>query len=199
MQTSNDKYIIQPNSRWQNTIIVVSVLIPLVVAVLIYLPPSARLDLLEVGILPHINGMLNSATAVCLLISLFAVKSGRLQVHKVANLSAFFLSALFLVSYVLYHYLSIPTVFGDTDHDGILSEVERATAGGARNTYILLLLSHIVLAAAVVPLVLFSMYYSLSGQIARHKKLSRFTWPVWFYVAVTGVVVYILIRPYYGF
>jgi putative membrane protein len=194
---ADDKYLIKPNTRWQNVIIVTSVLIPIVVAILIYLPGSARLALIDVSILPHLNGMLNTATAACLLVSLLAILNKKIQLHKNANITAFALSALFLISYVTYHYMAAPTLFGDTDHNGLLSEAEKEATGATRTAYIILLLTHIVLAAAVVPLVLFSMYFSLSGQFAKHKRLSRFTWPVWFYVAVTGVIVYLMIKPFY--
>ena len=198
MPALKTKHLIEPNTRWQNVIVAASVLIPIVVATLIYLPNNARLSFMEVGFLPHLNGILNSATALSLAISLIAIVQRKLETHKIANLTAFFLSAIFLISYVVYHYTAPPTVFGDTDHDGILSEIERSAVGGLRTVYLILLLTHIILAAVVVPFVLFSMYYSLSGQLSKHKKLSRFTWPVWFYVAVTGVIVYLLIRPYYA-
>jgi len=197
MPALHSKHLIEPNTRWQNVIITASVLIPVVVAILIYLPNNARLSFMQVGFLPHLNGILNSATAFSLVISLIAIGQRNLEAHKIANLTAFFLSSIFLISYVVYHYTAPPTTFGDTDHDGILSEIERSAVGGLRTAYLILLLSHIILAVAVVPFVLFSMYYSLSGQFSKHKKLSRFTWPVWFYVAVTGVIVYLLIRPYY--
>jgi len=190
------KALIKPNTRWQNVLIIISVLIPIVVAILIYLPPSARVELMDVHVLPHLNGMLNTATAIALLVSLGAILTKRPNTHKNANFIAFGLSAIFLVCYVLYHYSAAPTLYGDLNHDGILTDLEKANAP-YRGLYVGLLLSHIVLAVAVVPLVLFSMYYSLSGQFAKHKRLSRFTWPVWFYVAVTGVIVYLMIRPYY--
>ena len=196
MSFPSQKPLLQPNTRWQNVIILVSVLIPVVVAVLIYLPSSARVELIDPTFLPHMNGLLNSATALCLLVSLAAILNKKPVLHKNANLTAFGLSAVFLVSYVVYHYTAVPTLYGDTNHDGLLTDIEKAAAP-ARGAYIALLLSHILLAVAVVPLVLFSMYFSFTGQFAKHKRLSRFTWPVWFYVAVTGVIVYWMIRPYY--
>lgn len=197
MDTSDYARAIEPNSRWQNVIIITSVLIPIVVAILIYLPYDARISSLDVSFLPHLNAFLNSATALCLVLSLWAILNKKIRIHKMANITAFTLSAIFLVSYVIYHYAAPPTLYGDSNHDGLLSEAERAAATG-RGMYVGLLLSHILLAAGVVPLVLFSMYYSLSGQFSKHRRISRITWPIWFYVAVTGVVVYALIRPYYA-
>ncbi len=190
--------LLAPNTRWQNVIIVTSVLIPIVVAILLYLPYDARIEGLDVSFLPHLNAILNTATAVSLSVSLWAILRGNIATHKLANTTAFFLSSIFLVSYVVYHYATPPTYFGDADFNGMLTDAEKAAAGTGRTVYVSLLLLHILAAAVVVPFVLFSMYYSLSGQFAKHKKLSRITWPVWFFVAVSGVVVYLLIRPYYG-
>jgi putative membrane protein len=198
MYSKETSYPLKPNTRWQNVIIVTSVLVPIVVAILIYLPSSARINLLDVSFLPHLNAILNTATAICLAISLIAILDEKVKIHKLANTSAFFISALFLVSYITYHYTAAPTVFGDTDHNGILSEAERVAAGSSRTLYVGVLLSHILLAAIVLPFVLFSMFYSLSGQIERHKRLSRITWPIWFYVAVSGVIVYGMISPFYN-
>lgn len=196
METSDYARAIEPNSRWQNVIIITSVLIPIVVAILIYLPYDARIASLDVSFLPHLNAFLNSATALSLIVSLWAILNKKVRTHKMANITAFVLSSIFLISYVVFHYAAPPTLYGDLNHDGILSDGERIVATG-RGMYIGLLLSHILLAAGVVPLVLFSMYYSLSGQFQKHRRLSRITWPIWFYVAVTGVVVYALISPYY--
>jgi len=112
-------------------------------------------------------------------------------------LTAFFLSGLFLLSYVTYHYLATESKFGDTNHDGSVDELELAAAGTIRYVYYFILLTHIVLSIAIVPMVLFTVYRSFSGQFEKHKKLARFTFPLWLYVSITGVVVYLLIAPYY--
>ena len=186
-----------PNKKLQNIIIGVSVAIPVVVAVLLYLPASARINDLDVTFLPHLNAVLNSATALCLLVSLWAILNKKVEVHRAANLTALGLSTIFLACYVTYHYSAESTVFGDLNGNHVLDASERADIGSMRTWYLVLLLSHIALATVIVPFVLFSFYYSLTGQFAKHKRLSRFTWPMWFYVAVTGVVVYMMIRPYY--
>ena len=113
--------------------------------------------------------------------------------------TAFVLSSCFLVLYVLYHFQGAATKYGDTDHDGIVSGLEKATAGSMRLVYFLILISHIVLAAICLPFILFSFYYSLSGQIEKHKRLVKFAYPIWLFVAVSGVVVYLLISPFYPF
>jgi putative membrane protein len=107
------------------------------------------------------------------------------------------LSILFLISYIAHHLLAGETRFGDINHDGILSDAEKTAAGSARIIYYILLGTHIPLAGIILPFILFSAYRALTGDFAKHKKLARITWPIWFYVAVTGVVVYWMIRPYY--
>ena len=108
------------------------------------------------------------------------------------------LSILFLVSYICHHLFAGETKFGDLNHDGLVSEVERSTAGKIRIIYYFLLGTHILLAGIVLPFILFSAYRALTGDFDKHKKLVRITWPIWFYVAVTGVVVYCMISPYYS-
>ncbi len=107
------------------------------------------------------------------------------------------LSILFLVSYICHHLLAGETRFGDVNHDGIVSEIEKANAGSSRIIYYILLGTHIPLAGIILPFILFTAYRSLIGEYERHKKLARITWPLWLYVAVTGVVVYIMISGYY--
>ncbi len=111
--------------------------------------------------------------------------------------TAFFLGILFLISYILYHSTTSSTIFGDVNRDGILDEAETVLAGGMRSIYLLILLSHILLAIIVVPLVLFAFYFALTDKFDKHKKIVRFTLPIWLYVSVSGVAVYLLIRPYY--
>ena len=187
---------IQQSSKYLTWIKVVSVVIPIAVAVLIYLPQ--RLEMGEwVKSLPLLNAVVNSITSILLIAALVMIKQKKINLHRNLMLGALAFGAVFLLSYVLYH-ASVPSVkFGDIDHDGLLSTQELANAGNSRMVYLVVLLSHIALSIAVVPLVLFSFYYSLSGQIAKHRKVVRFSYPIWLYVSVTGVVVYYLIHPYY--
>jgi putative membrane protein len=152
----------------------------------------------DVHIFAKANAVINSCVAVLLIIALIAVKNKKFSLHKNLMLAAMFLSILFLVSYICHHLLSGETRFGDTDHDGIISETEKAAVGSSRMIYYIILGTHIPLAGLILPFVLFSAYRALTGEFARHKKLVRITWPVWFYVAVTGVIVYLMISPYYG-
>jgi len=151
--------------------------------------------------LPVLNAILNGTCSVLLIISLFCIMKGKVQIHKWLNIVTFCLSALFLVSYILFHYLlAKETVYGDLNGDGVLDAVEReAVSGGVRTVYLVILISHIVLAAAVLPLILMSFHRGLQMQVEKHRKLVAWAFPMWLYVTVTGVVVYLMISPYYHF
>ncbi|WP_298736821.1 DUF420 domain-containing protein [uncultured Chitinophaga sp.] len=185
------------NKNLNLPIAIVSVLIPVVVAVLFYLPRPEMEAGFDIRILPLFHAILNSATAILLLASLYFIKNGQTKAHKITNLVAVSLSALFLISYVTYHFFSESTRFGDINHDGVLDAAEKTLAGGARYVYYFILLSHILLAVVIVPLVLFTLLRGLQADYVRHRKIARITWPIWFYVAITGVIVYVMISPYY--
>ena len=112
-------------------------------------------------------------------------------------LTAMALSVLFLVSYICHHLFAGETVYGDINHDKVLSESEKIAAGSLRYAYYIILGTHILLAGIVLPFILFTAYRALINENTRHRKLARITWPIWFYVAVTGPAVYFLISPYY--
>lgn len=150
---------------------------------------------------PHIfatfNAIANSFVAVLLVAGLLAVKSGKYHLHKKIMVAAILLSVLFLVSYVCHHLLSGETKYGDLNHNNILSADEKTLAGPLRYVYYFILITHIPLAGIILPFILFTSYRALSGEYEKHKKLARITWPIWFYVAISGVAVYLLISPYY--
>ncbi len=143
------------------------------------------------------NAVINTLVAVLLLAGLFTAKQKKYALHKKIMLFAIALSVLFLLSYIAHHLLAGDTKYGDINHDGIISLDEKALAGNLRMVYYFILITHIPLAAIILPFILFTAYRALTGEYDKHKKLVRITWPVWFYVAVTGVVVYLMISPYY--
>jgi len=150
--------------------------------------------------LPMLNAILNGTCTILLLVSLYFIKQGNITVHKRLNILTFCLSSFFLVSYILFHYLmQHDTLYGDINGDGVLSASERVAAGGWRTLYLCILVPHIVLAAGVLPLILLSFYRGLQMQVAKHKKLVRWAFPIWLYVTASGVVVYLMISPYYHF
>lgn len=159
-----------------------SIIIPLAVAVLLGLP--TKLDLGEwVYTLPHVIGVINTLTAVCLILALVAIKKKDIIWHKKFNSAAFVLGAIFLLCYVTYHASAESTSFGGDDT--------------VKYIYYFFLITHIVLSIGVVPLVLLAFYYALNDMIEKHKKIVKFTFPIWLYVSVTGVIVYLMISPYY--
>lgn len=152
----------------------------------------------DVHVFAKANAIINSIVAVLLLAGLLTVKKKNYEIHKRIMLSAIVLSVLFLLSYIAHHLLAGDTKYGDINHDGILSADEKAMAGSLRMIYYFILITHIPLAAIILPFILFTAYRALTGEYDKHKKLVRITWPVWFYVAVTGVLVYLMISPYYN-
>jgi putative membrane protein len=151
----------------------------------------------DVHVFAVANAVINSCVAVLLVAALLTVKRKHYRLHRSLMLTAMVLSILFLVSYICHHLLAGETRFGDSNHDGLVSEAEKAEVGSLRTVYYILLGTHIPLAGIILPFILFSAYRALIGEYAKHKKLVRFTWPVWFYVAVTGVIIYLMICPYY--
>ena len=152
----------------------------------------------DVHVFAKVNAVINSIVAILLVAGLFFVKQNKYVTHKKIMLTAISLSVLFLLSYIAHHLLAGDTKYGDTNHDGILSLDEKALAGSLRMVYYFVLITHIPLAAIILPFILFTAYRALTGDYEKHKKLVRITWPVWFYVAVTGVAVYLMISPYYN-
>lgn len=151
----------------------------------------------NVHIFAMINAVINALTAVLLVAALWAVKSKQYILHKRLMMTALVLSVVFLVSYIAHHLLAGEAKFGDADHDGIVSQTELAAVSGTRGIYFFILGTHIVLAAIILPFILFTAYRGLTAEFDRHRKLARITWPLWFYVAVTGPLVYWFISPYY--
>lgn len=137
----------------------------------------------NVHIFAKINAIINSTVSVLLLAALIAVKRKNYEWHKRLMMTAMVLSIFFLISYIAHHLLA-----GDTKFGGV---------GTIRYIYFFILITHIFLAAIILPFILFTAYRAMIAEYPKHKKLARITWPIWFYVAVTGVVVYLLISPYY--
>ena len=177
---------------YKKLIIVISILIPLVVGALFRIRISGNLSFL-----PPIYAGFNAATSLLLILALIMIKQGKISLHRVFVRIALLLSILFLVCYVAYHLTSDPTVYGDINHDGILSDDE-ANLSPYRGLYFALLISHIGLSMGVIPLVLYSYLHAWAGDYSRHKKLVKFAYPLWLYVAITGVVVYFMIAPFYA-
>jgi putative membrane protein len=138
----------------------------------------------NIYVLPKINAILNTVVTILLLAGLYFVKNRQIVNHKKVMLAATFVSSLFLIVYVFYHLIAPKTMFGGE--------------GFVRAVYFFILVTHVVLAAVSFPFILLTMYRGLVGQYALHQSLAKIVFPVWLYVAITGVVVYLMISPYYG-
>jgi putative membrane protein len=171
------------DTRYFLLIALLSVAVPLLVSFLLFVPQTGKLGEVDVTFLPKLHALLNSLTAIALMLGFTFIKKGNIRYHRFAMVTAIVLSAFFLISYVTYHYQAPPTRFGGE--------------GTIRGVYYFVLLTHIVLAAIIVPLVLLSVYFAISEQFDRHRRIARWTLPIWLYVAITGVVVYFMISPYY--
>lgn len=158
-----------------------------------------RLDLgFNVHIFAAANAVINSLVAVLLVFALVFVRQKKYIAHKKVMIYAMVLSILFLVSYITHHLLSGDTLYGDADHNKVLDEAEKLAVAGTRGIYLVILLTHIFLAAIILPFILYTAYRGMTSEFPRHRKLGKITWPIWFYVSVTGPVLYMMISPYYG-
>ncbi len=165
-------------------IILISVLLPLVVAFLYYMPKEANTGSgFDFRILPTVNAVLNTITTILLITAYLFIQNRKIQAHRVCMLIALAMSVLFLISYVIYHATTPSTTFGGE--------------GFEKYFYYAILITHIIGAAAVVPMVLITLTRALREKFDKHRQIARITFPLWLYVTVTGVIVYILIAPYY--
>ena len=197
IQTGFQPYLTRNDKQAKIFIWTVSIVVFVAVAIL------SKLKLnVDLGFDPHLfakaNAIINFIVTFFLLAGLWAVKSQKYLLHKRIMIAAIVLSILFLVSYICHHLFAAETKFGDIDHNGIVSADEKTLGGSLRIIYYFILATHIPLAGIILPFILFTAYRSLTGEYQRHKKLARITWPVWLYVAITGVVVYLMISPYYS-
>jgi len=187
------------NDRKAKTLIILfSVIVFAAVSVLGRYNLAGKINLsFDVHIFAQANAIINGIVAILLLAGLSAVKQKEYLIHKRIMLTAMLLSVLFLTSYICHHLFAGETIYGETDGIKGLSDTELAAAGSMRTVYLIILSTHIPLAGLGLPFILFAAYRALIGEYEKHKKIVRIIWPVWFYVAVTGVIVYLMIRPYY--
>jgi len=166
-------------------IISLSIIIPIVVALLMLFPTVFHIESesIDFSSLPFFHAILNGSTSVLLFTGFILIKNKKTNLHKMSMLSAFVLSSVFLLSYVTSKLTNAPVHFGG---EGLIKYI-----------YFFILISHIILSVFVLPLALFSIYRGMTGEIEKHKSIVKYTFPIWMYVAITGVLVYILMSPYY--
>lgn len=174
--------IIEKNNKNERLVNALSVVIPIAVAFLIGI--RTKIDLgAWTKVLPHVIGFLNTTTTLTLIAGFIFIRNKNIEMHRRMMTLSFIQGAFFLVLYILYHVSNASTSYGG---EGIFKSI-----------YYVLLVSHIALSVGVVWFVLRAVYYALSGQITKHKRIVKWTFPLWLYVSVTGVVVYLMISPYY--
>lgn len=164
-------------------IVLLTIIINALVAILYFMPKYETVSDVDLTILPFLNAVFNSFTFIFLLAALITVKQKKVHLHKKFIFAAFTTTALFLISYVIYHSMAESTPFGGE--------------GPIRYIYYFILLTHIVFSALIVPLALVTLARGMTGKVEKHRKIARWTMPLWLYVSLTGVLVYIMISPYY--
>lgn len=173
---------IQKNDRLANGLIITLSVVVFALVLLMRNYKPLKFDF-DTHIFPAISAFLNSVVALLLIVGLYFVKQKKFLQHKNTMMAAVICSVLFLVTYVLYHISTPETVYGGT--------------GTIKVIYLIILFTHIALAGTILPFILYAVYRGLTGEYGRHKKLTKWVWPLWFYVSVTGVVVYFMIAPFY--
>ncbi|MEZ5038534.1 MAG: DUF420 domain-containing protein [Saprospiraceae bacterium] len=151
----------------------------------------------DFSFLPPFHASVNALTAVVLLVAFYFIKQKNISAHRKAIYVAMGLSVLFLLSYVAYHFTSPEIKFGDINLDGIVDASEAAQVGGIRTLYLLLLITHISLAGLILPFILFTFIRAYTGQIDKHRRMAKWVFPLWLYVAITGPICYLMLMPYY--
>lgn len=162
--------------------------------------PDLRIPLpegVDLTFLPAVYSAINGVVAVVLIAGLVAVFKGKIQLHKKLMLTAMGLSVLFLLGYVAYHFTNTEVIFGDLNKDGEISSLESAETGGSRIFYLILLITHIVAAGVSLPLILLAFSAAWSSRFSAHRAIARWVYPIWLYVAITGPICYLMLKPYY--
>ncbi|MCG8577876.1 MAG: DUF420 domain-containing protein [Flavobacteriales bacterium] len=180
--------------KYRPHVIIASIVVPILVAALF----GIKLEGFDTSFLPPIYASINGLTAVLLVLAVISIKKGNKERHRMLIRMAMLCSLLFLAGYVTYHITSDTTYYGDLNHNGILEDSEAELVRGSILVYYIILMSHILLSIAVIPMVLITYLKGWAGNLKSHRKWAKFTFPIWLYVAVTGVAVYLMIAPYYG-
>ena len=181
------------NKKYSSWIKIISIIIPLVVAGLFTVKIEYELPIF----LPPIYSSINGLTAILLIIAFVAIKNKNIKLHENLMKICIGLSLVFLIMYIAYHITSTSTIFGDVNKDGIRDASEKAEIGRELYVYAFILISHIILSIALIPMVLTSYVRAIQKQFDPHKRIGKITFPIWLYVTITGVIVYIMISPYY--
>jgi putative membrane protein len=189
MNTSSDL-----EKKYKPLVIILSIVIPVVVALLF----NVSIEGIDLHFLPPIYASINGVTALLLILAVVSIKQGNKERHQKIMSFAVGCSVLFLALYVAYHMTSDSTIYGDLNHDGLRDAAELSRVGSSYYVYTIVLLSHILLSLIVLPLVMMTYLKGWANNLNSHKKWAKITFPIWLYVAISGVIVYLMISPYYA-
>ncbi len=180
--------------KYKRLTVIISIVLPIAVALLF----SVKIEGVDLTFLPSIYATINGLTAIVLIAAYIAIKKKKKKLHQNLINTAVIFSLAFLVMYIAYHATSDSTIYGDLNHNGELEEDESILLGSMKYVYYGILISHIILSIIITPFVCFTYLKGWLGDYEGHKKLTRITFPLWLYVAISGVVVYLMISPYYA-
>lgn len=192
----------QPNEKLSRTLKLATWIITALVLILVGLMrrPELRIPLpegVDLGFLPPFHAIVNSIVAILLVLAVLAVRTGNISRHKNFMLGAMAMSVIFLLGYVAYHFTTAEILYGDANGDAVVDAAELAAVGSWRTVYLILLITHIVAAGVSLPLILLTFTAAFSNHFQTHRKLAKWVFPIWLYVAVTGPICYLMLRSYY--
>jgi len=174
----------KPNMALEKRLNILAIIISVIVLLVVGMMRRVKLETgIDFSFLPPINAALNSIAALVLIFVFYKIKKGQREAHRKAILAAVGISFLFFLSYVLYHFTTPETTYGG---EGIM-----------RGIYFFFLITHVVLAAVIFPFILFTLIRAITGHFERHRKMARWVWPLWLYVAISGPICYLMLTPYY--
>lgn len=189
---------LQPNRALEKKLNKLAILISIVVIGLVVGMQKFTIETeIDFSFLPPFHSTLNALAAVALIAALYFIKNGNMKAHRNSIYLAMVLSGMFLLSYVIYHITNEAVLYGDSNADGVVDDAEKMAIGSIRYLYYFLLLTHVLLSAIILPFIFVTFNRAFTNQFDRHKKIARYVYPLWLYVAITGPICYLMLRPFY--
>ena len=190
----------QPNKPLEKKLNILAAVITVVVLALTGMMNNPKFKIhttIDLSFLPPFHSTLNALAGVALIFALYFIKNKNRKAHQNMIYTAMILSGMFLVSYVLYHFTNESVKYGDANFDGVVDATELAAVGSTRTIYLILLVTHVILAGLTLPFILLTFNRAYTNQFDRHKKMARWVYPFWLYVTISGPICYLMLRPFY--
>ena len=189
---------LQPNRPLEKKLNILAVVVSIAVLGLVVLMQKVTIETdIDFSFLPPFHSSLNALAAVALIAALYFIKNKNMAAHRNSIYVAMVLSGMFLLSYVVYHFTNESILYGDANNDGVVEDAEKMAVGSIRYVYYFLLLTHVLLSAIILPFIFVTFNRAFTNQFDRHKKIARYVYPLWLYVAITGPICYLMLRPFY--